>query len=814
MKELLVDGDNAGCLHILRHSCAVNLRMVSMGFTAAVAHGCPVDTAAVQALQACADHGLSPGRRIHNNVLGVLSRVGPPEAVLAWVARMYDTGIEVDLIACNIQLKAHCALGNSEGLVGGSGTGSKLEQAVQLLSSMMRAKSDGPPAPNAISFNTVISALAQARQPLKAQKLLTTMVDSGLQADKHSFTGVILAFARDSQPEPAAKWLERMLQANVMPDTTTFNAVLLAYANTSDCEGAFHLMGKLEALVRDECPNARPDVCSFNTLLSACAKAGKPGRAEDGFFQMEKRGLEPDVVSFTTVINAHARAGNTQEAQAWLDAMVTRGKAPDSYACNAVCAAHARVGDAAAAMRCLARMADYGVTPSPTTHSILIHALSQAGEADAAESMLRDMVASGGALDASAFNILLFQHAKHGRPGRAMEVLSLMQRAHVRPSLVTFNSLASSYATYGDFEATEDALRQAKEHGFSLDRYSYGALLQACHKGVQGAKARGDAMAMKAKRQVAVCHVEAMLRSGIEVTEYLAAAACRAVGEAAYLSLQSQHRPQQRVHETRHRTMRQPYPVQEAVQEAGRGGRTGADLEECGAGAADKEVANEEATEKEGEEKADDGWQIVAPRASRPPRPVDNKGGGGGRVGGRPGPTYKSPKSPKSPEGLGGRHHHKGPSKSPIAKERPPTSSKRSTTPPHAKAADGCARGIDGVSGDSSGAGSSAGKDSAVAALNVRLQGRSFTRSKSERARLLMLAQDAMMASSQAEQTAKSPDAQQPATAIEGRTSTAPAAPTSWHTSPVASTSPAFSRLKRSAASELALCLEEDMTLT
>ena len=171
MKELLVDGDNAGCLHILRHSCAVNLRMVSMGFTAAVAHGCPVDTAAVQALQACADHGLSPGRRIHNNVLGVLSRVGPPEAVLAWVARMYDTGIEVDLIACNIQLKAHCALGNSEGLVGGSGTGSKLEQAVQLLSSMMRAKSDGPPAPNAISFNTVISALAQVLRSAPSHRL-------------------------------------------------------------------------------------------------------------------------------------------------------------------------------------------------------------------------------------------------------------------------------------------------------------------------------------------------------------------------------------------------------------------------------------------------------------------------------------------------------------------------------------------------------------------------------------------------------------------------------------------------------------------
>ena len=108
------------------------------------------------------------------------------------------------------------------------------------------------------------------------------------------------------------------------------------------------------------------------------------------------------------------------------------------------------------------------------------------------------------------------------------------------------------------------------------------------------------------------------------MTEYLAAAACRAVGEAAYLSLQSQHRPQQRVHETRHRTMRQPYPVQEAVQEAGRGGRTGADLEECGAGAADKEVANEEATEKEvpGSDRTHQPWALCDPRAHQPWGPM------------------------------------------------------------------------------------------------------------------------------------------------------------------------------------------------
>ena len=149
-----------------------------------------------------------------------------------------------------------------------------LHAAVKLLTSMMRDET-GSPKPDAISFNTVrrcealptpprrpcgqppsraavqidtrtwlkigflaqaqltslwlyaqvISALANANQPDKAENLLTSMLDTGLEADAISFTAVISGFAKASQPELADKWLQRMLQSNVPPDTMAFNAV-------------------------------------------------------------------------------------------------------------------------------------------------------------------------------------------------------------------------------------------------------------------------------------------------------------------------------------------------------------------------------------------------------------------------------------------------------------------------------------------------------------------------------------------------------------------------------------------------------------
>ena len=117
-----------------------------------------------------------------------MCRMGPPEAALAWFARMQHDGIHPNTAACNIAMRCQAATGN-------------LRTAVQLLTSMMR-QSDGAsvetaaspplPPPDEVSFNTVISALAHAQQPDKAEALLLQMIDTGLyEPSAISFTSVI-----------------------------------------------------------------------------------------------------------------------------------------------------------------------------------------------------------------------------------------------------------------------------------------------------------------------------------------------------------------------------------------------------------------------------------------------------------------------------------------------------------------------------------------------------------------------------------------------------------------------------------------------
>ena len=202
------------------------------------------------------------------DVLASHSAAGPPEAVLSWFAKM-KTAVSIDIIACNMVLKAHVARND-------------LPAAAAMLTTMMRSPSqrDGLPMPDVVSFNTVINGLAQAKQPVKAEALLIAMIDFGLVTPTSgTYASVVAAFARASNPASAEKWLQRMLETtspttDAASEVVGFNAALLAYSNAQDAAGALRVLEAFESRATDECPNAKPDVISYNTAMSC--RAGRP----------------------------------------------------------------------------------------------------------------------------------------------------------------------------------------------------------------------------------------------------------------------------------------------------------------------------------------------------------------------------------------------------------------------------------------------------------------------------------------------------------------------------------------------------------
>ena len=521
MAALLRAGDPNGALATLaRAGSAANVRMANMQFNALLVIGHSVEAAIESVLATCTRGGFAPSQSICVNVLHALDKHSTPEAVLAWLARMREAGMQPDTAACNVQLKAIMRL-----------TPPDFTGAAMLLSSMMRSLSAGGaagfPPPDEVSFNTVITAMGTAGRPDKAEDILHSMLDAGFAPSRITFTAVVSAFARARRPADAARTLWRMIDAKVLPDAMALNTALSAYANAADVPGTRKLLAWFEEHARDELPCAQPDLISYNTLLLACARAEKPAEAEAAFAQLLAAGLQPNQVSYSTVLNAHAKAADGKAAQAWLDRMAAAGLKPDVVSYNTVCSAHAKRGDAAAALRCVERMRREAVEVTPTTHAILIHALTTAGELDAAVESLRALVFAQASLSAASFNALISAQGKAGRIAAAEATFGMMLSARVEPSLVTFNALASAHAAAGDLDAVERVCALLAERRLQPDHYTYGALLQAC---IRAPSSGARAVAKPRVR----AHVEGLLRSRIPLNEFLTSACTRAVGDKVF----------------------------------------------------------------------------------------------------------------------------------------------------------------------------------------------------------------------------------------------------------------------------------------
>merc|ERR1719473_1297968 len=84
---------------------------------------------------------------------------------------------------------------------------------------------------------------------------------------------------------------------------------------------------------------------SFSSVISACAKAGKPDKAEIWLNHMEDHGIEPDVVAFSSIIDACSKADDAERAERIFRRMRNRGISPNIVAYSSLARPFARRGN-------------------------------------------------------------------------------------------------------------------------------------------------------------------------------------------------------------------------------------------------------------------------------------------------------------------------------------------------------------------------------------------------------------------------------------------------------------------------------------
>eukprot|EP00897_Mesotaenium_endlicherianum_P009006 jgi/Mesen1/8133/ME000437S07230 len=328
----------------------------------------------------------------------------------------------------------------------------------------------------------------------KALELFEEMPENDVEWNVYSFTALINAYGRNGSVRPrAAATCPRHLSPPPVPALGA--ACQLAATGAASERGpqtknqpisAHKYEAALELLERMKAEGVAPNLVTYNTVMTACAKGGLPW---DGlihlFAQMRREAIQPNIMTYNTLMSACMNRRLTEEAGMVFRTLVEAGVAPDQATYWCLVEAYALAQRLPDAQALLAEMEADGNVPEVVAYNTLIDAFGRRGMYLQAGQVFKQMRTAGCAPNVETYSTLLQAYGMAGRYDEVRVIVADMKERGLEPSLVTFNTLISVFGRGGFFREAVSLFHDMTAGGGAVepDAVSYQALLYACGKG-------------------------------------------------------------------------------------------------------------------------------------------------------------------------------------------------------------------------------------------------------------------------------------------------------------------------------------------
>ncbi|KAL6912369.1 hypothetical protein ACP4OV_001174 [Aristida adscensionis] len=327
--------------------------------------------------------------------------------------------------------------------------------------------------------NKLLRSLLPAH-PRRALRLFPRLrrILPAFRPNNYTFSFLLTAAAADALPSPGSGSTAAHAQG-LVPSLHALAVVLACDARAYVANGLIHayashgLLGAARRLFREAVSSGAADVCSWTSLLTACARAGRLAEARALFDGMPRR----SDVSWSAMLSAYVAAGRFADALELFERMLRSGVRPNRAALVGVLAACGALG---------------ALEQGRWVHAFLSGRGARAMDAVVATALV-DMYAKCGSLgtasqvfaalppehrDVFAYTAMISGLSDHGRCGEAIDLFARMQAEGVRPNEVTFICVLTACGRAGLVGRAKEIFRGMGEaHGVEAGVEHYGCLV-------------------------------------------------------------------------------------------------------------------------------------------------------------------------------------------------------------------------------------------------------------------------------------------------------------------------------------------------
>ncbi|XP_039132439.1 LOW QUALITY PROTEIN: pentatricopeptide repeat-containing protein At1g55630-like [Dioscorea cayenensis subsp. rotundata] len=217
------------------------------------------------------------------------------------------------------------------------------------------------------------------------------------------------------------EWVhQQMLAADHSPDTLTYNILMFAKLKLGKPTEFYNLITEMAHR------GIPPDLHTYNLILHVLGKGDNPAGATKLLNNMEADGCRPSVLHFTNLIDGLSRAGNLRACEHFFDEMKKNHCEPDVVCYTVMINGYLVAGEFGKAQELFDEMLVRGHLPNVFTYNSMIRGLCVAEKFDEACAMLKEMDARGCTPNFSVYSTLVGRLRRAGRVAQARAVIGYM----------------------------------------------------------------------------------------------------------------------------------------------------------------------------------------------------------------------------------------------------------------------------------------------------------------------------------------------------------------------------------------------------
>lgn len=439
----------------------------------------------------CRENGFYLNRYSYNSFLNACAKTNRVEDAFFALRAMAESNITPDVVSCNVII-ACCVRGD------------EIEVALSLLHRMPLWGIS----PDIYSYNSVINGFRKARMLEQAFDLVASMeIAAGIEPIEGRIPLQSISTVRPSDTHHTSSNLPNSNhQLNANPQSLLSNQI-------KDHEGESieqkndtneNLNGKKgkggeghEKLNggdggEDEFQPVRPDLVTYNTLISGIAASKEPhlDRALAVQKHMRKQGIEGNEVTYNALMATATRGGQVDEAFQIYDEMLNLDlKTLNVELFTTLITICGQAGQMERAFRVHEEMIDAGINPSVVTFNALLTAC-QRGEREDAVNIAMDVLkimrdTPGCSPDVITYSTVIDTVGRDGRFDQVRILLETMKEEGLTPNFVTYTSMISALCKFGQLDEALELMREMEGLGIEPNVYTFSCL-------ISGAKRRKD----------------------------------------------------------------------------------------------------------------------------------------------------------------------------------------------------------------------------------------------------------------------------------------------------------------------------------